>query len=229
MKQTRIFYTELAYVVGMAVLAIGTALMEKADMGMSMVVAPAYLLHRKVSLTLPWFSFGMAEYVFQALLLVLLCLVMGRGKKSYLFSFATAVFYGLMLDLALAGAALFPAATMAGRLGCYLGGMVLCSLGVAMLFRTYISPEAYELFVKELSAKHGWTISRVKTIYDCSSCLVGLILSFAFFGFGNFVGVKGGTIFCALVNGWLIGRCSGVLEKTFTFRDGLPLAKYFEK
>ena len=227
MKQKRIFYTELAYVVGMAVLAMGTALMEKADMGMSMVVAPAYLLHRKVSLTLPWFSFGMAEYVFQALLLVALCFVMGRGKKSYLFSFATAVFYGMMLDIALAGAALFPATSLTGRLGCYLGGMVLCSLGVAMLFRTYISPEAYELFVKELSTKHSWPISRVKTLYDCSSCLVGLVLSFAFFGFGSFVGVKGGTIFCALVNGWLIGHCRSALEKAFTFRDGLPLAKYF--
>lgn len=228
MRQKRIFYTELAYVLGMAVLAVGTALMEKADMGMSMVVAPAYLLHRKISLLLPWFSFGMAEYVFQALLLVLLCLVMGRGKKSYLFSFATAVFYGLILDLALAGAALFPAGSLPGRLGCYLGGMVLCSFGVALLFRTYISPEAYELFVKELSAKHSWPISRVKTVYDCSSCLVGLVLSFAFFGFGRFVGVKGGTVFCALVNGWLIGRCSTLLDMAFTFRDGLPLAKYFE-
>ena len=39
--------TELAYVLGLVILAFGTALMERANFGMSMVVAPAYLLHLK--------------------------------------------------------------------------------------------------------------------------------------------------------------------------------------
>jgi len=227
MKPKKTFYTELAYVAGIVILAIGTALMEKADMGMSMVVAPAYLLHRKLSLTLPWFSFGVAEYVFQALLLVTLCLVMGRGRKSYLFSFATAVFYGLVLDLVMALAGLLPVGSLLFRLSYYAVGMVICSVGVALLFHTYIAPEAYELFVKELGRKTSREISRVKTVYDCCSCALGLILSFAFFGWGQFVGVKAGTIFCALVNGWLIGRCGRWLEGHFAFRDGMKLRKYF--
>ena len=49
MKGKRILYSEPAYFVGIFVLALGTALMEKADFGMSMVVAPAYLLHLKIS------------------------------------------------------------------------------------------------------------------------------------------------------------------------------------
>ena len=48
MKQ-RTFYTELAYFLGLLILALGTAFMERSDFGVSMVVAPAYLLHRKVS------------------------------------------------------------------------------------------------------------------------------------------------------------------------------------
>lgn len=36
----RVFYTELAYILGLLVLAVGTAMMERADFGMSMVVAP---------------------------------------------------------------------------------------------------------------------------------------------------------------------------------------------
>lgn len=55
MKEKRIFYRELAYVVGIFVLALGTVFMEKADFGMSMVVAPAYLIHRKVLQFLPFF------------------------------------------------------------------------------------------------------------------------------------------------------------------------------
>ena len=81
MKRKNVFYNELAYVVGIVVLALGTAFMEQADFGMSMIVAPAYLIHLKVSQLLPFFSFGMSEYVFQAALLVLLSLVLRKVKK----------------------------------------------------------------------------------------------------------------------------------------------------
>lgn len=42
----RPFSTELAYVFGIVFVAEGVALMKKADFGVSMVVAPAYLLYR---------------------------------------------------------------------------------------------------------------------------------------------------------------------------------------
>lgn len=64
MKGKRVFYCEIAYIMGIIVLALGTAFMERANFGMSMIVAPAYLIHLKVSKFLPFFSFGMSEYVF---------------------------------------------------------------------------------------------------------------------------------------------------------------------
>ncbi|MBR4873689.1 MAG: hypothetical protein IKV00_07620, partial [Clostridia bacterium] len=108
MKEKRILYRELAYVLGLIVLAVGTVLMERADFGMSMVVAPAYLFYVKVSAFWPFFTFGMAEYVFQALLLLVLIVVMRRVKKSYLFSFVTAVIYGFVLDGVMMTAGLLP-------------------------------------------------------------------------------------------------------------------------
>ena len=86
----RRFFTEAAYAFGIVALALGTALMERADYGMSMVVAPAYLVHLKVSQYLGWFSFGMAEYCLQALLIIVLALVMHHFSRRYLFSFITA-------------------------------------------------------------------------------------------------------------------------------------------
>lgn len=229
MKSKRTCSTELAYALGLVILAIGTAMMERADFGMSMVVAPAYLLHLKVSQIFGWFTFGVAEYVFQALLLLALSFALRRFKRSYLFSFVTAVLYGITLDLAIAAVALLPGGGMGARCAFYLLGMVLCSVGVAFFFRTYISPEAYELFVKELAQKLGKRIELVKTAYDCCSCLLGVALSFAFFGFGHFEGVKLGTIFCALVNGFMIGKISAALDSMFEFRDALPLCKLFEQ
>lgn len=88
MKRT--FYTEMAYIIGIVTLAFGTALMERADFGMSMVVAPAYLIYLKISDYLNWFSFGMAEYCFQAFLIIVLVIILRGFKRKYLFSFITA-------------------------------------------------------------------------------------------------------------------------------------------
>lgn len=226
MNGKRVLYCEVAYVLGLVVLAVGTALMEKADFGMSMVVAPAYLLHRKVSQMWPFFSFGMAEYVFQALLLGLLSLVMGRVKRCYLLSFVTAVIYGAVLDGAMVLAALLPFGGLLWRLIFYGVGLVVCAVGVAFMFYTYFPPEAYELVVKELAERFRVPIGKTKTVYDCCSCGLGIVLSLGFFG--AFVGVKWGTIVCALINGWLIGRISSLLDRNFAFRDALPMRKLLQ-
>lgn len=219
----------MAYVLGIIVLALGTAFMEQADFGMSMVVAPAYLLHLKISQYIPVFSFGMAEYSLQAVLLIIMSLSLRKFKPMYLFSLVTAVMYGLTLDAAIMLVDILPFNGLTGRIVCYCLGMLFCVIGISLLFHTYIPPEAYELFVKEISAKSGMDINIVKTLYDCFSCLVAIILSFVFFGLWHFEGVKFGTVICALVNGFLIGKCSKKLDSTFDFKDALNLRKRFEK
>lgn len=223
------FYTEASYAIGVVLLSLATALTEAADFGVSMVVAPAYLLHLKLSEVLPFFSFGVAEYTFQAFLIIVLALILRKFKLSYLFSFVTALIYGTLLDIFIRVLSLVPSEHIAVRIVFFAAGVVLCSIAVSLLFHTYISPEAYELFVKEVSSKFGVEISKFKTGYDCTSCVLGIIMSFIFFGFGNFVGVNIGTAICAVCNGPLIGFFGKMFEKNFDFKDGLKLRKFFEK
>ena len=220
----KVFYTELCYLLALPILAIGTALMERANFGMSMVVAPAYLLHLVISPTLSFFSFGMAEYL---ALLIAMALILRRAKLSYLLSFVTAVLYGFTLDASIALIGLIPGGGMVQRILFYLLGMLLCCVAIALFFKTYLPTEAYELFVKEVSGKIGMPITRFKTIYDIISCAVAIAMSFIFFGFGHFEGVKLGTVLCALVNGWGIGMCSKALEHMFEFKDALKLRRLF--
>ncbi len=227
MKKT--FYTEWAYVFGLLALGFSTALMEKADFGLSMVIAPAYILHLKLSQFLPFFSFGMAGYTVEGLLIIALIAITRKAKWSYLMSFVTAFLYGWILDGFVWLISGLPADGMVIRLVCYVVGVTVCALGVSLMFHTYFAPEAYELFVKELSDTYRWNITTCKTCYDCISCAVAVCLSFAFFGFGEFQGVKLGTVVCALVNGWLIGRFSGLLERRFTFVDRLKARPFFTK
>lgn len=228
-KKKPVFSTELAYFIAMITLALGTAFMEAADFGMSMVVAPAYILHLKVSEFLPFFSFGMAEYILQGALLILLAVILRRFRIPYLFSFVTAVLYGFCLDGCISLVGLIPANSLILRVIYYIIGMIICSVGVALFFRTYFCPEAYELIVAEISKKYSLPVSRVKTVYDCVSCALSVILSFLFFGFGHFEGVKWGTIVCALINGSIIGICSRIFDAVFEWKDCMPLRKYFEK
>ncbi|MBQ1318519.1 MAG: hypothetical protein IIY47_02640 [Solobacterium sp.] len=227
MNKKIIVYSELAYLSGLLFLALGTALTEKASFGMSMVVAPAYVVYQFISGSIPWFTFGMAEYLLQAVLIVLLSLFLRRFRTGYLFSFVTAVVYGVMLDLMMKLTGSLTAGSLAIRLVLFGGGLALCALGVALLFHTYIPPEAYELIVKELVARYGFALAATKTVYDCISCTAAILLSFLFFGFGTFAGVGPGTVFCAVVNGRLIDLFSRWLEKTYEFPDRFNGRRFF--
>ncbi len=225
MKKT--FYTEVAYFLGLIILAIGTALMEKADFGLSMVVAPAYIIHLKVSEFLPFFSFGMGCYTFQAILLLLMICILRKFKGSYLFSFCTAVLYGCILDCAVLAFSSVTVNSILVRIILFSAGLVICTIGIAFIFHTYIAPEVYELFVKELTIKTGAKLSTVKIFYDCGSLILAIILSFVFFGFGTFKGIEIGTVISTLLNGPLIGYFASLFKRTWKFRDGLNLRKYF--
>lgn len=222
------FYTELAYAFALISLAFGAALMEKADFGVSMVVAPAYILYLKLSQFFPFFTFGMAEYTLQAVLLILMVLVLRKFRLSYLFSFITAVIYGFLLDGAMAIVALASNVSFALRIIFFCVGLLLSATGVSLMFHTYISPEVYELFVKEVSKKFNLNINKFKTGYDCVSCAVSIIMSFSFFGLLHFEGVKTGTVICAFLNGFIISRLSHLFERYYTFQDKLPFRTTFE-
>ena len=123
MKKKPVFYTELAYIFGIVALAIGVAFMERADFGMSMVVAPAYLLHLKISEYLPFFSFGMAEYTLQLFLIIALMIIVRKFRLSYLFSFVTAVLYGFILDGCIFLVSFIPDGGIIARVAFFVGGV----------------------------------------------------------------------------------------------------------
>ena len=220
------FSCELSYVLGIIILAIGSSLMTISNFGLSMIVAPAYILHLKVSQYLPFFTFGMAEYTFQALLLITLIVAMGKFKWYYLFSFVTAVLYGFALDGAIALCNLFEWGLLTQHIA-YVVGVFLCTFAIALLINTYIAPEVYELLVKEFSQKWNKPFGKVKIAYDIFSLVLAVVMSICLLGWWPLEGIGIGTGVTALVNGWLIATFSKLLNKKFNFVDSFPLRKYF--
>ena len=220
-----VFYTEIAYGVGLLLLSLATALMERGGLGMSIVVAPAYVVHLKLSSLWSWFTFGTAECISQALVLVLMLVLVGRVRVTWLLTVLTTLLYSIVLDGCMALTASMPAVLWV-RVIAYVGGFVLCVTGVGLMLRAYFPPTSYDLFSKLVSAARGKPLSRVKTTYDLTCLALALGLSLWFFGEVRGVGI--GTVFGALLGGTCIRWTMVWQERVFAFRDRLPWRKYFE-
>ena len=222
MKKLRLS-REFCYIPATLLLALGAALMSRANFGLSAVVAPAYLVSQIFHI-----SFGTAEYCLQGILVIAVCLLVRKFRWTYLLSFVSAFLYGLVLDGFIYLLSFTGAWGVVFRLLMMILGMVLSSLGVSLFFKTYLAPGAYELFVKEVSRYYRLNMSRFKIIYDLVSCAVAVALSLLVFHSLFDYGIGLGTLLVALVNGLIIGLFSKLLDRCFDFYDRFPFAKYFE-
>ncbi len=222
------FSSELAYFIGLPLIAFATALAVEADFGVSMVVAPAYILYAKLNSYFTFFTYGMAEYVLQAFLLIVLMIVVRKFRPYFLLSFVSAIFYGILLDCSMWIVSLLPFDNLYYRILLFVISLPLTTLGIAIILRSYFAPEVYELFIKECAKKLNLSNAKFKLFYDLASCAISIILSFILFGLWHFEGVNVGTIICALISGPLVGLFTKLLDSLFIFKDYLPLKKYFE-
>lgn len=209
-------FAELSFILGTLILPLGTSMMAHGSFGLSVVVVPAYLL----SLKIDFLTFGMAEYCLQGCLLVIFCIVMGKCKLWYLFSFLAAFLYGLVLDIWMPLVETIPLPTLGHRIVFYILGMIINSFAIAFYFKSYFPPQMYELIVKGFSEKFRVPLGKFKIGYDLTSFAVSLILSVLFFHRVEGIGV--GSVVCAFANGVLIGFWCGRLEKFFDFSPKFP-------
>lgn len=226
MRKIRL-HSEPVYLFAIIVMALAVALTAAADFGVSMIVAPAYLISLKVT----GLTFGQSEYIVQALLFAVFCILMKKLRLVYFISFGTTVLYGAVLDLwRLLIPALNPGVTAPGSMALWIRmvyfalGMVLTGFSVALCFRTYIYPQVYDFFVKGVSERYRLNIDRFKIIFDFSFLAAAVVMSFAFFGKFNGIGV--GTVIMTCLNGPIIGLFGRIFDKRFEL---VPLFPKFEK
>lgn len=221
--------SEATYVAAIILLSLAVAILSAADFGISMIVAPAYLLSLKTGVL----TFGQAEYVIQAGLFVVLCIILRKFRFVYLFSFVTCLIYGFVLDLWRMIPFFNPSITPPGSMDLWLraimfvSGVILTSFSVALFFKTYLYPQVYDFFVKAVSSRYGIKLSVLKTIVDLSCLTASVIMTFAFFG--RIEGIGWGTLVMAVINGTIIGFFSKILDKFFDFQPTFPrFARLFD-
>lgn len=213
---------ELAYVLGMIIMPFSVAFTVKANLGMSMIAAPTYIISERFD----FITYGQTEYIVQGLFVLLLCVIIKKFRVSYLTSFLSAIIYGTILDLAVYLTDPIPADNIVIRVVLFILGMTFTGFSVALFFNTYLAPCAYDFFVRVVGQEKKLDMRKWKLCYDFSMLAFALIMSFVLFR--NLVGVSIGTLVMAVLNGNIISFFSKQFEKRIEFFDRFKLARYFE-
>jgi uncharacterized membrane protein YczE len=217
---------ELNWLLGVFLVALGVAICNRADLGISMIAAPAFIIADAIHPLWNGFTVGMAEYLVQGLIVIFACLICWRFDWRYLLSFLTAVIYGYVVDMWMLIIGTEPFEELWLRWVMLIVGDIVTCTGVAFFFRTYLPVEAYELFVHEVSRVRKFNLHKVKWIFDFSCLAVSVILAFSIFGDAttfdwatiythSFHHIGLGTIVTTVISAPLINVISLVVRKLF--------------
>ena len=199
MKKRKI-KSELIYFLAILILAFAVNLMTLANLGLSAIVSPAYVLSLKIN----GLTYGQAEYIIESILFIVFCILMKRFRITYLSSFITGILYATMADIL---KKLFPffsmtLSTLGLRIMFFILGMFLSAIAIALFYKTYFYPQIYDFFVKEIAQKYQISIQKFKTGFDLTFFILATVLSFLFFHELRGIGI--GTLIMASCNGTLI-------------------------
>ena len=216
--------SELFWLFGIIFVALGVAICSKADLGVSMIAAPAFVVQEAIVPLWSGFTVGVTEYIIQGIMLVIMCVAVRRFNWRYLLAFAVAVLYGYVLDLFLWIIGTAPFNSLWLRWVMLIVGDIVTAFGVACFFHTYMPLQVYELFVAEISARFNIGINKVKRAFDVSllgvSVVLAIVLFFdvAKFDWSTIVGTSFhsiglGTLVTTLINSPIIAAMSKLIDK----------------
>ena len=217
---------ELLWLFGIVFVALGVAICSKADLGVSMIAAPTFVVQEFIFPLWSGFSVGVVEYLVQGLVLVILCVCVRRFNWRYLLAFLVAVIYGYTMNffLWILSEVSFDAVWL--RWVMLLVGDAVTAFGVACFFHTYMPLQVFELFVAEVADRYRLDLHRVKSIFDISLLVISVSLALLLFGdvaefdwsaiyYTSFHSLGLGTLVTTLINAPLINLMSRFISRTF--------------
>lgn len=225
--------SELLWLLGIIFVAFGVAICSKADLGVSMIAAPAFVVAEALSALWRGFSVGVTEYLLQGVILILLCVAVRRFNWRYLLTFAVAILYGYVLNffLWLLGGVSFDAVWL--RWAMLLVGDVIVGFGVACFFHTYLPLQVHELFVAELADRFRLNLNKTKSIFDISLLVISVTLALVLFGdattfdwstigYTSFHSLGLGTLVTTAINSPIIALMGKLIDRLFEATPKFP-------
>lgn len=144
-------------------------------------------------------------YCFYIFLQILIC---GKDfRPILLLEIVFSTVFGYFVDTAKGILGDFMIPTYFGQLAMLAISICLISIGLVLHIDAQLVPMAAEGLVDCIAKKLDKPFPSIKTIFDCTSVLVGTVLCFLFLG--KLVGIREGTIIAAI----LVGKVMGIVRK----------------
>ena len=196
----------LVYLAGLYLMALGVVFSASSNLGVSPVGSPANVLYQiGLSAGAPGFiNLGNCTTAVYCLYILAELLILRKDfRLSMLLQLLVSLLFGQLVNLAAAMMSFLPPpGSYAVQLLYLLCSVPLVAAGVMMYLSPNILPTPGEGMSLAISRKTGWSIGASKTLFDCSLVVISAAVSLLYFH--KLVGVREGTILCALTVGFVM-------------------------
>lgn len=206
-NQYKIIYRYSLLLVALFIMALGVSLSIKANLGTSPISCIPYVL----SLGLTQLTVGEWTIIFNILLIIGQILILQKDfEKKQLLQSLIVIAFGYFTDLNLwIINGINPTNYINQWILCIISCFVL-AFGIFIEIKTETLVLPGEGFILAISKRFKKEFSKIKPISDSTMVIIGAILSIYFLG--QLVGVREGTIFSAIILGFIIQFYNKTIE-----------------
>lgn len=193
----------VCYCAGLLVLSFGIALAVNSQLGVSPVSSLPYVVSQILGI-----SMGTCTTMVYILYILLQMILHGKKfQPTLLVQLVFSTIFGYCVDGAKAILGSFMLPTYFGQLTMLAVSIMLISFSLVLYIDVRLTPMPPEGLISCIGARVGKPFPKVKTIFDCTSVLIGLLLCLVFLG--KVVGIREGTVISAL----LVGKFMAIFRK----------------
>lgn len=212
------------YFIGLFCMAVGVVFSARSALGVSPVGSLANVVYQiALDRGIPFITLGNATTGIYCLYILAEFLILRREfKPRMLLQLVASILFGWLVNLATALLVFLPdPAGYPMQLFYLLCSIPLVAAGVMLYLSPNILPTPGEGMSLAISKKTGLSVGGSKTVFDCAMVIISGITSLIYFH--ALVGVREGTVVCALLVGFVMRRLQRVFQKSllhFVEREG---------
>ena len=204
----------VVFCIGQLILALGVVVAVKSALGASPTTGIPNVIYQ-ILLDRGNTSLGLGTIttaIYCVYILVQLVILRKDFKLHMLLEIAVSFIFGYFLSFGQTLLAFLPSpGTYWLRLVYLIVSIPIMSLGIAVYVTPQISPAPAEGVTAAMSQKTGWPVPKCLLIFDIAIVAIAVALSLIYFH--TLVGVREGTIICALTLGPVMKPIMGVIQK----------------
>ena len=191
-------------------IALGVDLVAMTDLGVSPMLAPAFVVSQISPL-----SYGTCSIILQTCMLASVCIVARKLRPECIVAFGLNALFGLFLDFWLAILPTIPE-SLTVRIAVWIAAVILLVITVALAMLTRLPMTPCDSFARDMAELLNKDYRKFRTGYDLCSTAVSAGISFLFTG--GLIGIGVGTVVYALTLGNGVSFMCKKLSPHVTFK-----------